>query len=508
MTSLGEGAASHRINQDPPETPSKDIKAIKIRLAFFFDGTLNNRTNIAEREKYDRLQKDLDEKYPLINNRSHRRKYGRERSRKLSDNAYANKNVYQKNFVVSYNNDYSNIVYLDEILDTDHKGDYDIFEKIYIEGVGTENLSHDKMIKGGALGKGKTGIRAKVNRAVSILKQQLLIIAKDKYKVSELSLDFFGFSRGAATARFAITQLLDGATYPLDQALEDLGFVLQLPNGPKINFVGIYDTVPAHGLDHTDDVAELKQRNIAEAQRVLHLCAADEHRKNFSLVTASSAKGKGREIYLPGVHSDVGGGYRDELAEAEQQKHQAYAKLRRGEMTETKYHETLQTKDILLRRSSNRSTIEADKEYFIQLGYYQDNELYIKGGHGRSRSYSLMAKARSVPNDYYRIGLHIMADEYKDHGNVGYKQKIFDGYNIPEDLQQEYQAITAYVNRIQDIGFSHENDWLLCQEPWLKDLRRRYLHISAKPDTIGMGPRFEPEASEFQSGRKRCLFEG
>ena len=48
----------------------------------------------------------------------------------------------------------------------------------------------------------------------------------------------------------------------------------------------------------------------------MHLVAAEEHRKNVSLTDIASAGSKGRELFLPGVHSDIGGDYRDEASEA------------------------------------------------------------------------------------------------------------------------------------------------------------------------------------------------
>ncbi len=55
----------------------------------------------------------------------------------------------------------------------------------------------------------------------------------------------------------------------------------------------------------------LKLNAIQHAKDVVHLTAADEHRKKFSLTDIRSAGGKGREICLPGVHADIGGSYRD-----------------------------------------------------------------------------------------------------------------------------------------------------------------------------------------------------
>ena len=60
-----------------------------------------------------------------------------------------------------------------------------------------------------------------------------------------------------------------------------------------------------------NDVVELGLNMGALPKQVVHLTAGDEHRQNFSLTTINStlAAGKGVELALPGVHSDIGGSY-------------------------------------------------------------------------------------------------------------------------------------------------------------------------------------------------------
>jgi hypothetical protein len=65
------------------------------------------------------------------------------------------------------------------------------------------------------------------------------------------------------------------------------------------------------GLDFGRDVEELGLALGGIPRKVVHLAAANEHRVNFSLTdTASSLDaGKGYELVLPGVHSNIGGSY-------------------------------------------------------------------------------------------------------------------------------------------------------------------------------------------------------
>ncbi|VAW57058.1 hypothetical protein MNBD_GAMMA07-2421 [hydrothermal vent metagenome] len=65
----------------------------------------------------------------------------------------------------------------------------------------------------------------------------------------------------------------------------------------------------SHGITYNNDASNLKLHAITHAKKVIHLTAAEEHRKTFSLTNIKSAQGVGEEYFLPGVHSDVGGSY-------------------------------------------------------------------------------------------------------------------------------------------------------------------------------------------------------
>lgn len=96
----------------------------------------------------------------------------------------------------------------------------------------------------------------------------------------------------------------------------------------------MYDTVVDYGINllgsvvdfalsngsvfHKDNVEDLGLRNLSSVKKVLHICAADEYRENFALVSLGKPIGNAVvstvpanciEIYVPGCHADVGGGY-------------------------------------------------------------------------------------------------------------------------------------------------------------------------------------------------------
>jgi len=97
----------------------------------------------------------------------------------------------------------------------------------------------------------------------------------------------------------------------------------------NFRFVGLYDTVPHFGLQQANDFKSLnlnffKDGNEEKIGQVVHLMAKDEFRFNFDAYsifeninnelqktqgsTLSGGK-KFEEYFLPGAHSDVGGGY-------------------------------------------------------------------------------------------------------------------------------------------------------------------------------------------------------
>ena len=112
--------------------------------------------------------------------------------------------------------------------------------------------------------------------------------------------DLFGFSRGAAAVRHLANLLHEGA-----------GGLLSVACETSINFIGLFDTVAAiiAPLQGDFDPADGRHGGLrlglgaGIARHVVQLVAEDERRHNFPLVRS------GHDIVLPGVHSNIGGGY-------------------------------------------------------------------------------------------------------------------------------------------------------------------------------------------------------
>ncbi|CAI3797840.1 hypothetical protein GLGCALEP_01928 [Pseudomonas sp. MM221] len=173
----------------------------------------------------------------------------------------------------------------------------------YVEGTGTLAGEADDTYAS-ATGRGRTGVEARVSEALEGIAKQLREWgqAHPQALLDGVEFDLFGFSRGAAAVRH-LANLLH----------TDGGRLLAVPCGITINFIGLYDTVaaiiaPLRGdFDPADDRHGGLRLGLEAgmARQWVQLVAGDELRHNFPLVCS------GHDIVLPGVHSNIGGGYPD-----------------------------------------------------------------------------------------------------------------------------------------------------------------------------------------------------
>ena len=131
-------------------------------------------------------------------------------------------------------------------------------------------------------------------------------------KIDEITLDLFGFSRGATAARSFLNQLLkhfgnNDSTF--------CGIPL------RVRFMGLFDTVasvgladayplPVDGHQYWGDQSLLTIPPCVE--QCVHMVAAHENRASFpvDLIRAGDTYSPNcLEIVYPGMHADVGGGY-------------------------------------------------------------------------------------------------------------------------------------------------------------------------------------------------------
>ncbi len=274
----------------PPTSPTEEIKKVNITMGVFFDGTKNNKYNIDFGDNIKKGWRYLTSKV------------------KTTD---------------SYESSYSNVAKLWDMYYVNNKGNADSIAKVYIEGPGTSSPERDWNSRfkdeegfvsskegdttgGSAFGNGQTGVNAKVERACDLICQKLSsLIRGEKISLGTLTLDVFGFSRGAAEARCFVNCIEKDKR--------------QIANVSKRIPMNSFDTVSSFAPnssispDFTNDVKELAlniPNFMPSVEEIVHFVAADEYRENFSLTTIDSAS-NGMQVVLPGAHSDVGGGYNE-----------------------------------------------------------------------------------------------------------------------------------------------------------------------------------------------------
>jgi len=459
--------SSAKAKEVPKEKDS--VKKVKVRCHLFFDGTLNNRTNIEQRllsvSETKLTEEERVEAVKLKN------KYDAD-GKTLAKERYDEFGSEFEDEENSYEGYYTNIVLLDRY--ADDVQEYDVTVRAYVEGSGTINMNEDKT-KGFAFAKGESGIKEKVEKGLEHILMEFRSNINRKDVVQKLTLDVFGFSRGAASARYFIhCALLDENA--IAKRLQAEGFNV---NKVEVCFAGLFDTVSTYGysvaIGLANNVSDLKLNAVSHAKQTIHLTAADEHRKYFSLTNIKSAGGKGKEFYLPGVHSDIGGGYRDNASE-----------------------------NSKIYKSSRLSKVENEKKRLIELGWYQDNELDIlkrwvkdPGGKRNKLKVALVTNRENILNHYSKIPLHIMV-KYAKENKLEFVDKLERDEEIHSDLDNVKQEIDQYIS---SGGKSKATDWHSNDKSWLSKLRHDYFHFSARYQT-GHDPR-------FSSGRRfRKVYNG
>lgn len=220
----------------------------------------------------------------------------------------------------------TNIVNLKRILTNNH--DHQIVR--YHRGVGNDN--DNGWVK--SIWKGATG-----TAIASIVERAYARFVQDWQKGDLIYI--FGFSRGAAAARILASKIAklgvaksveitvepkeNKETKVVEQAITDVRFPSKEKMDVDIEFLGVWDTVSALGLKTNvrrfigkkDDDLFTDDHIAKNIKRAVHLVAIDETRNIFVPSLMNHKQGIVHEVWFPGVHSDIGGSYKeDEIAKA------------------------------------------------------------------------------------------------------------------------------------------------------------------------------------------------
>ena len=289
---------------------------ITLRLGMFFDGTGNNLGNAALTEECRRQDLQEFDEQALNAIRQFCETYG---YRDTNGDGF-----YDQVPNSSYGNELSNVALLYRLYD-DHsdtlveESTKEASIPVYIDGIGTTSGSDDSAWSMGT-GKGGTGVVVRVSESPILIMEKLQELTSNNPQllIEKIEFDIFGFSRGAAAARHFANEVLKPAggvlADQLNHSLPALAPGFDWATHARINFIGLFDTVAAIADPLRGNLSVSGSRNPGVnlhlppgcARKVVHLTAADEHRHNFSLNRVHASH---EELALPGVHSNLGGGY-------------------------------------------------------------------------------------------------------------------------------------------------------------------------------------------------------
>lgn len=464
-----------QLEQRAQSAKKKEKLEITITLGIFFDGTGNNAVNT------DNMLSACTAKHYNLANSEAEGIIG-----KCASDDFGFSGVGATSYTGYYTNVFwLNKLYVNQLILDSREAQY----SIYIDGIGTEAGKSDSSI-GQGLGISDTGVVAKTDKAVSLIPQKLrhaLTVIKDELSaydvvIKKIQFDIFGFSRGAAATRhFANRVQSEDAAIISAIRAGMAGTTFQGSPAGKNRFIGIFDTVaaigtPANGLNpHNADTGDV---NIAlrpgVAEKVFHITAANECRFNFAL---NSVKPAWPELALPGVHSDIGGGYYPVVKEN--------LFLTRPETTtvlldypdeQTRSYQKAMDQLPIMDSYPSIAPILRTSEISVET-WYDDRMPSNHYGELQKRSFAaLTLRNRVVKNDWSKITLRVMVDAAKEAGVAFEKQTNSD---IPADLISLCDKAIVMGKAVRSGGNSEDFN-----DKEVDIIAKNYIHTSANWNSV------------------------
>lgn len=406
----------------------KPVPGITITIGMFFDGTGNNVFNTDERLLKSCTHLDV--------------------GLKKEDLELCTKKLGMSvNGSSSFMGYYSNIHWLNTLYSIDDEvvEDKTQFQRaVYIQGIGTQKGKEDSLV---AMGTGtlSEGVVDKTDEGVSQIAKEIQTLLGEgsgiTNAIEKIQFDIFGFSRGAAAARHfanrvrnndnviqqAITKGLDGRNQHGQPAGE-------------VRFIGLFDTVCAVGLDPHDAINPGVDLDLPPdiAKKVFQIAAMHECRYNFSL---NSIKESWPELSLPGVHSDIGGGYNPNEQEyyfLTKPKNETVRDSVPPEITDVYRQTAAETPD--LRTYPNLSPVMASGEVKTETWYdYLVNHDKRRQEIIEKRVGAAVTLKRVVPNGWSKVSLRVMLDAALE---AGVDMKEIEPTNEKLRLPPELEALS------------------------------------------------------------------
>ena len=510
----------------PPEYQPENT--IILYIGMFFDGTGNNHFN-SESLYYTKVKGNNDRikssEIPPQLSFTHTPENIKEKD--ISKINISNRD--------SYWNPYSNIVKLYDLYKekSEAKGKTHIIKQ-YVEGIGTEKYKEDS-VGGSSIGRGDTGIIAKVERGIKdLVKEKIAPLPKDK-KIYKIVFDVFGFSRGAAAARHFCNEVKKPAYYvtrikrdPYDKydtkgriltdekdLVKHAGGILgaelnkiglkpyeETYNNIEIRFLGLFDTVvsdlvvkenigykltpffngiPIIAQEYLEDI----KTNISGLgiKKVFQIRANDEWRANFAYTPTED----GYTLHMLGAHSDIGGGY----AELD------------------KYTSILGFFDAKGGDEEIFKQQEKVRKYFIDGDYCKENEIWFERNYEHTSGFSIessptetttiykkkisghyiLKTSRYISNKYSLVPMYVMLQKAIDYGVPFYKnydEAIKNKVNIKNSFEheipdtEEFKMLREYLKEMLDVSKDEsKKSYSLSSPEMFEHIRNRYVHLSS-----------------------------
>ena len=458
--------------EEEEELEEETPVGITLRIGVFFDGTGNNLANsaVTEQCRRDDLQL-LDE--PAL----------RETINYCATHGYRDNNaagIFDKTPDSSYGNGASNVALLHDLYQDDSRNvlapdTKQAFLRVYLEGIGTSSGESDSLLSQGT-GLGGTGVVARVAQSPEKIQEQLnrLMATNPELQVNNIEFDVFGFSRGAAAARHFANELLKSGGGIVAPTLnsQTQGFLesFNWHEHASINFIGLFDTVAAIVNPVRGDLSPANEYNPGVnlylpagcARKVVQLAARDEMRLNFAL---NSVAPQHQEISLPGVHSDIGGGYRNSMTEKLLISRPRATLVTPAQPLERSraWRETQEAIDLLEQRGlPGEGEIEPAKWFIAVPGRANENSQ-------TQRAMVAAAITRTVRGELSRVYLRVMR-ELAAQNEVPFKPvPNTTAVAIPDDLQAIAEKIMAQAHSAMGRLSPAEE----------RHLHARYIHLSA-----------------------------
>ena len=461
---IDEGLPDKSSDESPED---EDRPKVRVEAGIFFDGTGNNRNNTQT------YQRQMDE---CLTANAAGAMSEEECSSELSQIMEG-----------SYLNAETNVSKLESLYQRGRvqaeSGEPVYLLSTYVPGVGTKSGEPDDGMSLGT-GLGEQGILKKIDQGSGDLAQEIGTMVKEP--IDELVLDIFGFSRGAATARHFVCREVDdnGA---LAKAFKREG--ISWPKKVTVRFLGLFDTVAGiadlGNLDFSAHDERAGRINVnlrpGQVQRAVQFVARDERRHNFSLNSLRGEDGNLPEHFsewvLPGVHSDIGGGYPDRFQER--------IEVRPPLVVTGRYRRNPEASFEFSRMLQERALVKSEGwigplNPLATLEIEQERPPGLPGGDITLRLWL----NREVRGEYSRIPLYLM---HKLALDEGVPFDVIDpkdaAYSLPEELMPIARNLAAHVWQGNKLLLSPESRALL---------RQRYIHHSDHYVKMGLLYPFQP----------------